>query len=121
MSDAESHALETNGKRKRDDYEREPRLLHFELLKLQLASVHKGLKVSVVFDGRGRAGKDGTIQAITERVSPQIFRLDALPAPTGREESQMYAERYIPRVPAAGEIVIFDSSWYNRTDVERVT
>jgi polyphosphate kinase 2 len=82
--------------------------------------VHKGLKVCVVFEGRDGAGKGGTIKAITERVSPRIFRVVALPAPTEREKSQMYSQRYIPHLPAAGEVVIFDRSWYNRAGVERV-
>ena len=81
---------------------------------------HKGLKVCIVFEGRDGAGKGGTIKAITERVSPRVFRVIALPAPTEREKSQMYAQRYLPHFPAAGEIVIFDRSWYNRAGVERV-
>ena len=79
-----------------------------------------GLKVCIVFEGRDGAGKGGTIKAITERVSPRVFRVVALPAPTEREKSQMYIQRYIPHLPAAGEIVIFDRSWYNRAGVERV-
>ena len=82
--------------------------------------MHKGLKVCILFEGRDGAGKGGTIKAMTERVSPRIFRVVALPAPTEREKSQMYAQRYIPHLPAAGEIVIFDRSWYNRAGVERV-
>jgi len=82
--------------------------------------VHKGLKVCIVFEGRDGAGKGGTIKAITERVSPRVFRVVALPAPTEREKSQMYAQRYLPHFPAAGEVVIFDRSWYNRAGVERV-
>jgi polyphosphate kinase 2 len=82
--------------------------------------VHKGLKVCIVFEGRDGAGKGGTIKAITERVSPRVFRVVALPAPTEREKSQMYGQRYMPHLPAAGEIVIFDRSWYNRAGVERV-
>ncbi len=81
---------------------------------------HKGLKVCIVFEGRDGAGKGGTIKAITERVSPRVFRVVALPAPTEREKSQMYIQRYLPHLPAAGEIVIFDRSWYNRAGVERV-
>lgn len=80
----------------------------------------KGLKVCIVFEGRDAAGKGGTIKAITERVSPRVFRVVALPAPTEREKSQMYVQRYVPHLPAAGEIVIFDRSWYNRAGVERV-
>lgn len=82
--------------------------------------VHKGLKVCIVFEGRDGAGKGGTIKALTERVSPRVFRVIALPAPTEREKSQLYFQRYIPHLPAAGEIVIFDRSWYNRAGVERV-
>jgi polyphosphate kinase len=82
--------------------------------------VHKGLKVCIVFEGRDGAGKGGTIKAITERVSPRVFRVIALPTPTEREKSQMYAQRYLPHLPAAGEVVIFDRSWYNRAGVERV-
>jgi polyphosphate kinase 2 len=102
------------------DYDRELRKLHVELVKLQQWVVHKGLKVCILFEGRDGAGKGGTIKAITERVSPRVFRVVALPAPTEREKSQMYAQRYLPHLPAAGEIVIFDRSWYNRAGVERV-
>ena len=101
-------------------YEKELRRLHAELVKLQLWVVDKGLKVCVVFEGRDGAGKGGVIKAITERVSPRVFRVVALPAPTEREKSQMYVQRYIGHLPAAGEIVIFDRSWYNRAGVERV-
>ena len=80
----------------------------------------KGLKVCIVFEGRDGAGKGGTIKALTERVSPRVFRVVALPAPSEREKSQMYIQRYIPHLPAAGEVVIFDRSWYNRAGVERV-
>jgi polyphosphate kinase len=102
------------------DYERALKQLHVELVKLQQWVVHKGLKVCIVFEGRDGAGKGGTIKAITERVSPRVFRVIALPAPTERQKSQMYAQRYLPYLPAAGEIVIFDRSWYNRAGVERV-
>ena len=102
------------------DYERELKKLHVELVKLQEWVVHKGLKVCIVFEGRDGAGKGGTIKAITERVSPRVFRVIALPAPSEREKSQMYAQRYMPYLPAAGEVVIFDRSWYNRAGVERV-
>jgi len=105
---------------KRKDYERELARLHVELVKLQQWVVHEGIKVCIVFEGRDGAGKGGTIKALTERVSPRIFRVVALPAPTEREKSQMYAQRYLPLFPAAGEIVIFDRSWYNRAGVERV-
>jgi len=101
-------------------YERELAKLHAELVKLQLWVVDKGLKVCVIFEGRDGAGKGGVIKAITERVSPRVFRVVALPAPTEREQSQMYIQRYIRHMPAAGEIVIFDRSWYNRAGVERV-
>jgi polyphosphate kinase len=101
-------------------YERELARLHGELVKLQLWTVHKGLKVCVIFEGRDGAGKGGVIKAITERVSPRVYRVVALPAPTEREKSQMYAQRYIRHLPAGGEIVIFDRSWYNRAGVERV-
>ena len=104
----------------RQAYEEELRKLHVELVKLQEWVKHKGLKVCVVFEGRDGAGKGGTIKAITERVSPRIFRVVALPAPTEREKSQMYVQRYLRHLPAAGEVVIFDRSWYNRAGVERV-
>jgi len=107
-------------KLKRSDYEKQLEKLHVELVRLQQWVVHKGLKVCVVFEGRDGAGKGGTIKAITERVSPRIFRVVALPAPTEREKSQMYVQRYLPHLPAAGEVVIFDRSWYNRAGVERV-
>ena len=102
------------------DYQRELRKLHVELVKLQEWVTAKGLKICVLFEGRDGAGKGGTIKAITERVSPRVFRVIALPSPTEREKSQMYAQRYLPHLPAAGEIVIFDRSWYNRAGVERV-
>lgn len=105
---------------KRKQYEQELRKLHVELVKLQQWVVHKGLKVCVVFEGRDTAGKGGTIKAITERVSPRVFRVVALPTPTERDKSQMYMQRYVPHLPAAGEIVIFDRSWYNRAGVEKV-
>ena len=101
-------------------YEKELEKLHVELVKLQEWVKHKGLKVCVVFEGRDGAGKGGAIKTITERVSPRVFRVVALPSPTEREKSQMYIQRYLPHFPAAGEIVIFDRSWYNRAGVERV-
>ncbi|GHD66378.1 polyphosphate kinase 2 [Jeongeupia chitinilytica] len=101
-------------------YTKELKHLHGELVKLQQWVVAKGLKVCIVFEGRDGAGKGGTIKALTERVSPRIFRVVALPAPTEREKSQMYFQRYMQHLPAAGEIVIFDRSWYNRAGVERV-
>lgn len=94
--------------------------LHVELAHLQQWVVASGAKVCIVFEGRDGAGKGGTIKAITERVSPRVFRIVALPAPTEREKSQMYVQRYLPHLPAAGEVVIFDRSWYNRAGVERV-
>jgi polyphosphate kinase 2 len=102
------------------EYDKALKKLHVELVKLQEWVVHKGLKVCIVFEGRDGAGKGGTIKAITERVSPRVFRVVALPAPTDREKSQMYIQRYLPHLPAAGEVVIFDRSWYNRAGVERV-
>ena len=110
----------SDGKLRGKDYERELATLHVELVKLQQWVLKEGLKVCVVFEGRDGAGKGGAIKAITERVSPRVFRVVALPAPTEREKSQMYIQRYIPHLPAAGEIVIFDRSWYNRAGVERV-
>ena len=101
-------------------YDKELAKLHVELVKLQEWVVAQGLKVCVVFEGRDGAGKGGTIKAITERVSPRVFRVVALPAPTDREKTQMYVQRYMPHFPAAGEVVIFDRSWYNRAGVERV-
>ena len=108
---ADPAPLTVTGKLKRKDYERELATLHVELVKLQRWVVHKGLKVCVVFEGRDGAGKGGVIKAITDRVSPRVFRVVALPTPTEREKSQMYIQRYIPYLPAAGEIVIFDRSW----------
>jgi len=108
------------GQVKRKAYEKEIERLHGELVKLQEWVIHTGAKICVVFEGRDGAGKGGTIKAITERVSPRVFRVIALPAPTEREKSQMYVQRYLPHLPAAGEIVIFDRSWYNRAGVERV-
>jgi len=109
-----------NAPLKTKEYEQELRRLHVELVKLQQWVVAKGLKVCIVFEGRDGAGKGGTIKAITERVSPRVFRVVALPAPTDKEKSQLYFQRYVPHLPSAGEIVIFDRSWYNRAGVERV-
>jgi len=120
MKDARDDKPEANGELKRKAYERELARLHVEFVKLQQWVVHEGLKVCILFEGRDGAGKGGTIKAMTERVSPRIFRVVALPAPTEREKSQMYAQRYIPHLPAAGEVMIFDRSWYNRAGVERV-
>jgi polyphosphate kinase len=102
------------------DYAKEMKKLHVELVKLQEWVKKKGLKICVVFEGRDGAGKGGVIKALTERVSPRVFRVVALPAPTERQKSQMYVQRYIEHFPAAGEVVIFDRSWYNRAGVERV-
>src|SRR5690348_84923 len=107
-------------KMKNKEYERELRRLHGELVAMQEWVKASGAKVCIVFEGRDTAGKGGTIKAITERVSPRVFRVVALPAPTEREKSQMYIQRYVPHFPAAGEVVIFDRSWYNRAGVERV-
>jgi polyphosphate kinase len=117
---ANGNASEGQLKLSAKDYERELAKLHSELVKLQLWVVAKGLKVVVVFEGRDGAGKGGVIKAITERVSPRVYRIVALPAPTEREKSQMYGQRYMRHLPAAGEIMIFDRSWYNRAGVERV-
>jgi polyphosphate kinase 2 len=115
-----SKSGERDDKLRRKDYDKELKRLHGELVKLQQWVVKEGLKVCVVFEGRDGAGKGGSIKAITERVSPRVFRVIALPSPSTRERSQMYVQRYIPHLPAAGEIVIFDRSWYNRAGVERV-
>ena len=109
-----------NSKLTRKDYEEELRRLQAELCALQAWVKAKGLRVIIVFEGRDGAGKGGTIRAITERVSPRVFRVVALPAPSDREKSQMYMQRYMQHFPAAGEIVIFDRSWYNRAGVEHV-
>src|SRR4051812_31854821 len=105
---------------KRKKYEKELRDLQVELCRLQEWVVHAGLRVVVVFEGRDTAGKGGTIKAITERVSPRVFRLVALPAPSEREKTQLQIQRYVQHFPAAGEVVIFDRSWYNRAGVEYV-
>src|SRR5512140_195343 len=107
-------------KMKTKKYTKELRKLQGELCKLQEWVKFKGLRVIIVFEGRDAAGKGGTIKAMTERVSPRVFRLVALPAPSDREKSQMYMQRYMAHFPAAGEVVIFDRSWYNRAGVERV-
>ncbi|WP_298423878.1 polyphosphate kinase 2 [Rhodoblastus sp.] len=116
--DAEAKSI--GGKLSNKLYEKELARLHVELVKLQQWVVAKGLKVCIIFEGRDGAGKGGCIKAITERVSPRVFRVVALPAPTERQKSQMYIQRYIEHFPAAGEVVIFDRSWYNRPGVERV-
>jgi polyphosphate kinase len=108
------------GKLKRKQYEKEMRHLQEDLCRLRAWGKHKGLRIMVVFEGRDGAGKGGTIRAITERVSPRVFRVVALTAPSDREKSQMFIQRYIVHFPAAGEIVIWDRSWYNRLGVEHV-
>jgi polyphosphate kinase len=127
--DADDHKSKDKDKKKHKhkhdklggkDYAKELEKLHGELVALQQWVVAEGAKVCIVFEGRDGAGKGGTIKAITERVSPRVFRVVALPSPTEREKSQMYVQRYIRHFPAAGEIVIFDRSWYNRAGVERV-
>jgi polyphosphate kinase 2 len=113
-------AARAEPKMKRKEYEDEMRLLHGELVAMQEWVKATGAKLCIVFEGRDTAGKGGTIKRITERVSPRVFRVLALPAPTDREKSQMYVQRYISHFPAAGEVVIFDRSWYNRAGVEPV-
>jgi polyphosphate kinase len=112
--------LNNDGKLKRKAYEKELKKLQVELCRLQDWLKSEGLRVIIVFEGRDAAGKGGTIKAITERVSPRVFRVVALPAPSDREKTQMFLQRYIPHFPAAGEVVIFDRSWYNRAGVEYV-
>jgi polyphosphate kinase 2 len=104
----------------RKEYESKLARLHEQLVDMQETVVRDGLKVCIVFEGRDTAGKGGTIKALTERVSSRVFRVVALPSPSEREKSQMYIQRYLPYLPAAGEVVIFDRSWYNRAGVERV-
>ncbi len=113
-------ASEAPEKMKRKDYEQELSRLQTELCHLQEWVKHTGERIVIVFEGRDAAGKGGTIKAITERVSPRVFRTVALPAPSDREKTQMYVQRYLPHFPAAGEIIIFDRSWYNRAGVEHV-
>ncbi len=117
---AKKHQVRDRPALKGKEYEQELRRLQAELCKLQDWVKYKGLRVIVVFEGRDAAGKGGTIRALTERVSPRVFRTVALPAPSDREKSQMYIQRYMQHFPAAGEIVIFDRSWYNRAGVEYV-
>jgi len=113
-------AAEKNGKMKQKAYDKALRKLQVELCYVQEWVKSKGLRVIIVFEGRDAAGKGGTIKALTERVSPRVFRVVALPAPSDRQKSQMYMQRYVEHFPAAGEIIIFDRSWYNRAGVERV-
>jgi polyphosphate kinase 2 len=110
----------TKTKMKRKKYEKELRKLQTELCRLQEWVVHKGLRVIVVFEGRDAAGKGGTIKAMEARVSPRVFRVVALPVPSNRERTQMYMQRYMQHFPAAGEVIVFDRSWYNRAGVEHV-
>ena len=109
-----------SGKMKRKEFERELEKLQVELVKLQRWVVQEGLRVIIVFEGRDAAGKGGTIKRIVDRVSPRVFRVVALPTPTDREKSEMYMQRYMAHFPAAGEVIIFDRSWYNRAGVEHV-
>jgi polyphosphate kinase 2 len=118
--DAPAQSGDPAAKMSRKEYEGELRRLHAELVAMQESVKANGTRVCVVFEGRDSAGKGGTIKAITDRVSPRVFRVVALPSPTEREKSQMYIQRYVPHFPAAGEVVIFDRSWYNRAGVERV-
>jgi polyphosphate kinase 2 len=117
---SKQYAEETRPKMKGKKFEKELRKLQTELCRLQRWIVHAGLRVVIVLEGRDAAGKGGTIKAITERVNPRVFRLVALPAPSDREKTQLYAQRYIQHFPAAGEVVLFDRSWYNRAGVEYV-
>jgi polyphosphate kinase len=119
-TEADARPIRRNGKMKRKAYERKLQKLQIELCRLQEWVKHKGLRVIILFEGRDAAGKGGTIKALTEKVSPRVFRVVALPAPSDREKSQLFLQRYIERFPAAGEIVIFDRSWYNRAGVEYV-
>ena len=109
-----------DGKLKSKEYDKELAKLHVKLVNMQEWVKAKGARVCIVFEGRDGAGKGGTIKAITERVSPRVFRVMALPAPSEREKTQMYLQRYMPHLPAGGEVVIWDRSWYNRAGVERV-
>jgi polyphosphate kinase len=117
---ASASAMESKAKMSRKEFEKELETLQIELVKMQEWVKGSGAKVCVLFEGRDAAGKGGIIKRITERTSPRVFRVVALPTPTEREKSQMYIQRYIPHLPAAGEIVLFDRSWYNRAGVERV-
>jgi len=119
-SDDRSEPSAPKPKLKRKEYEEQIARFHAELVKVQLWVKHTGTRIVVVFEGKDAAGKGGVIKRITERVSPRVFRVVALPAPSERERSQIYFQRYFQHLPAAGEIVIFDRSWYNRAGVERV-
>src|SRR6266850_7542751 len=111
---------DAKGEMSRKEYEQRMLKLHAELVKMQAWIKHNGAKVMVVFEGRDAAGKGGVIKRITERVSPRVFKVVALSTPTEREKTQMYMQRFVPHFPAAGEVVIFDRSWYNRAGVEHV-
>src|SRR5215510_5551963 len=117
---AKDDASKAPGKLSNKEYLKELARLHVEVVKLQEWVKSEGRKICILFEGRDGAGKGGTIKAFTERVSPRVFRVLALPAPTEREKSQMYVQRYLPHLPAGGEVVIWDRSWYNRAGVERV-
>src|SRR5437763_16201935 len=112
---------EKSGKMKRKEFENELEKLQVELVKLQRWVVHKGLRVIILFEGRDAAGKGGTIKRIIDRVSPRVFRVVALPAPTARERSEMYIQRYMAPFPAAAEVIIFDRRWYHRAGRGHVT
>ena len=118
--DKEKNQEEPSGKMKTKEFEKELEKLQVELVKLQRWVVHEGVRVIIVFEGRDAAGKGGTIKRIVDRVSPRVFRVVALPTPTDREKSEMYMQRYMAHFPAAGEVIIFDRSWYNRAGVEHV-
>jgi polyphosphate kinase len=115
-----SLSVHTIGRMKNKEYTKKLRKLQAELCRLQEWVKHKGVRAIIVFEGRDTAGKGGTIRALTERVSPRVFRVVALPAPSDREKTQMYIQRYLAHFPAAGEIVVFDRSWYNRAGIEHV-
>src|SRR5215467_8352785 len=118
--DNEKNLEEKPGKMNRKEFEQELEKLQVELVNLQQWIVHEGLRVIILFEGRDAAGKGGTIKCIMDRVSPRVFRVVALPKPTEREQTEMYLQRYMAHFPAAGEVIIFDRSWYNRAGVERV-
>jgi polyphosphate kinase len=120
MEKQNTNSTDLKPKLKRKDYEKELQRLQSELCQLQEWVKHEGQRIMVIFEGRDGAGKGGTIKAIAERTSPRVFRVVALPAPSDREKSQLYMQRYMAHFPAAGEIVIFDRSWYNRAGVEYV-
>ena len=120
LGELSTGAAEPKPKMKAKEFDAEMEKLQVELVKLQEWVKHTGAKIVVIFEGRDAAGKGGIIKRITERTSPRVFRVVALPSPTEREKSQMYIQRYLPHLPAAGEVVLFDRSWYNRAGVERV-